>query len=351
MNGGPPLSYLTGSGSRSADSLQTLAWGFLAICAAVVVIVAVLILLAIRRSRTRAATSDIGDVGREDGGLALIWWGVGLALPVLLAMALWNFLVTRSLAAVPSAPALTVKITAHRWWWEVRYQDAGGRAVTSANELVLPVGVPVRLQLASGDVIHDFWVPKLGPKMDMIPGRTNQTWLEADRPGVYRGQCAEFCGLEHARMGFVVRAVAPAQFAQWLAHERQPAADTAAPWDLAAPSPDAAATAAASPVPSGAAMPAASPMIDTISDQVLFQGRCGTCHAVRGTGAGGILGPDLTHFGSRPTIAAGMLTNNPGNLERWIAAPQVVKPGVLMPQVQLEPFERARMVRYLERLK
>lgn len=338
MSGGAPLSYLTGSGSRSADALETLAWGFSAISVAVVGIIALLIGFAIRRSRTRASGPDGNQVGREEGGLALIWWGVGISLPVLLAMAVWNFLTTRLLAEAPGSPALSVKVTGHRWWWEIRYDDDTSRAVSTANEMVIPVGVPVRLQLASGDVIHDFWVPKLGPKMDMIPGRTNQTWLEADRPGLYRGQCAEYCGLQHAHMAFLVRAVAPAEFYAWLDHQREPAAGP--PRNI----PNAGLTDEAQSEPPGVAAEPPSP------DAALFATRCGACHAVRGTDTGGILGPDLTHFGSRGTIAAGLLSNTPVHLAQWLAEPQRLKPGTLMPQVQLTSVERARLVSYLEGL-
>lgn len=340
MSAGAPLSYMTGGGSRSAEALQSLAWGFSVISVAVVVIVAVLILLAIRRSRARAAMASEADVGREGGGLALIWWGVGLSLPVLVLMAVWNFLTTRLLAQAPDDPAISVEVTGHRWWWDIRY-DAGGRHISSANELVIPVGVPVQLKLGSGDVIHDFWVPKLGPKMDMIPGRTNQTWIEADQPGTYRGQCAEYCGLEHARMAFVVHAVPPENFQLWLAHEALPAAGSDAPgFTQRALSREAGDPAAENP---DALLPAQAP-------QELFVSRCGACHTARGTGAGGIVGPDLTHFGSRSTIASGTLPNTAANLDSWLTDPQAIKPGVDMPRVQLTENERHRMVAWLEGL-
>ncbi|QGN54127.1 cytochrome c oxidase subunit II [Novosphingobium sp. Gsoil 351] len=342
MSGSAPLSYMAGGGSRSAQTLQTLAWGFSAICTAVVVIVAVLILISIRRSRRAAIVGPDGIAGEGDG-LMLIWWGLGLSFPVLAAMAVWNFLVTRQLAEPPSKPGVTIEVTAHQWWWSVRYL-AGGANISAANEVVIPTGVPVRLQLASNDVIHDFWVPKLGPKMDMIPGQTNQTWLEADRPGVYRGQCAEYCGLEHARMAFTVRAVTPALFRQWLAHEAQPAYGTNAAFDNAAHSPPSGMS------PSGVPSEGPGAMLPEQTIQATFESRCGACHAVRGTSAGGIAGPDLTHFGSRGTIAAGWMANTLANLDRWLQDPQAVKPGVKMPRVQLTPNERGRMAAWLERL-
>lgn len=347
MTAALPLSYMEGAGSRSARTLEQIAWGFTGISVAVIVVIALLIGLAMARARTPAgAGGDQGSVTREGNGLRLIWWGVGLSLPVLVAMALWNFLATRALATVPPGNGPSIEVTGHRWWWEVRYDDTTAGAVTSANEIVIPVGVPVRLRLASGDVIHDFWVPKLGPKMDMIPGRTNQTWLEADRPGDYRGQCAEYCGLEHARMSLVVHAVAPADYAAWLARQRAPVAIGAEPAGPATPAP------ATPPQPGSAgALAPVSATPAPPAPQDLFVDRCGACHTARGTGAGGILGPDLTHFGARSTLAAGMLANTPDNLSRWIADPQAVKPGVLMPVVKLTPVERTQLVNWLEGLR
>lgn len=171
------------------------------------------------------------------------------------------------------------------------------------------------MRLESADVIHDFWVPKLGPKMDMIPGHPNMTWIEARDRGLYRGQCAEYCGLEHAHMGFVVRALAPADYQRWIAAQR---------------------------------MPAIAPPSDA---RTLFEARCSACHTVRGTDSGGILGPDLTHVGSRATLAAAVLPNTPAALDQWLADPQAVKPGALMPRVPLTTVERARLVNWLEALK
>ncbi|MBX7500406.1 cytochrome c oxidase subunit II [Qipengyuania sp. YG27] len=344
MIGKAPLSYMADGGSRSALALQSLAWGFTAISVAVIIIIAVLIALAIRRSRARAKTALLQDVARDGDGLALIWWGVGLSLPVLVAMAIWNFLTTRLLAEQPSDPALTVQVTGHRWWWDIRYQ-LDGLEIATANELVIPVGTPVLLQLSSGDVIHDFWVPKLGPKMDMIPGRTNQTWLQADVAGTYLGQCAEYCGLEHARMAFTVHAVPPGQFREWVAREVLPAAGTTAAFDNAAPSNAAAASQSSTPASEN---PDA--LLAAQTAQALFESRCGACHTARGTAAGGIIGPDLTHFASRRTIAAGWMPNTPANLDRWLTNPQAIKPGVDMPRVQLTPNERKRIVTWLEGL-
>jgi cytochrome c oxidase subunit 2 len=310
---GVPLGYMTGSGSRSGDVLQHIAWGFLAIAVAVTLIIAIMIALAIRSSVRRARREPNDAVTRETNGLLFIYWGVGISMPVLVAMAVWNFVATRAVAQPSGGAALTVEISGHRWWWEIRYRDADtpDHVVTTANQLVIPTGVPIRIDLTSGDVIHDFWVPKLGPKMDMIPGRTNVTWLEARDAGTYRGQCAEYCGLEHARMALAVTAVSPADFARWMDQQRMPVAD------------------------------------GNSRGQQIFLASCATCHAVRGTGAAGIYGPDLTHFASRPEIAAGVLPNTDAGRDKWLSDTQTVKPGALMPQVELDDADRHAVVRYL----
>ena len=307
-----PLGYLEGSGSVSGDILQRIAWGYSAIAVLVTLIIIVMIAMAIRTSRQRARASH-DMVARDTSGLAFIYWGVGLSMPALVAMAVWNFIATRAIAQPDRTPQLTVEVTGHRWWWEIRYLDAErpDHIVTTANELVIPTGVPVRIELKSADVIHSFWIPKLGPKMDMVPGLTNVTWLEARDAGRYRGQCAEYCGLEHARMAFDVTAVPVAQFTRWMTSERAPSA--------------------ASNSRGGS----------------IFSVSCSACHAVRGTAASGIYGPDLTHFASRPTIGAGMLRNDVAGRERWLADTQGVKPGALMPQVALDRSEREAVVRYL----
>jgi cytochrome c oxidase subunit 2 len=310
---GAPLGYMTGSGSASGDILQQIAWGYSAIAIVVTLIITLMIGLAIRASLRRARRQPDDAVTRETSGLEFIYWGVGLSIPVLVAMAVWNFVATRAVAQPGAPTGMTIAITGHRWWWEIQYRGSGlaDQIFTTANQLVLPTGVPVRIELTSGDVIHDFWVPKLGPKMDMIPGRTNVTWLEARDSGSYRGQCAEYCGLQHARMALEVSAVSPAHFARWLASQRMPAA------------------------------------AGNSRGKQVFIAKCAACHAVRGTGAAGIYGPDLTHFASRPEIAAGVLPNTPAARATWLADTQTVKPGALMPQVALDAADRQAVVHYL----
>ena len=215
------------------------------------------------------------------------------------------------------AAAVTIDVTGQQWWWEVRYRsDTPSREFSTANELVIPAGVPIQLNLRSRDVVHSFWVPKLAGKMDMIPGQTNGTRIEADKPGIYRGQCTEFCGLQHAQMAFFVIALTPADFEAWWNHQLEPASND----------------------------PKAAP-------QQTFTVRCGGCHAIRGTSAGGILGPNLTHFGSRRTIAAGVLANNSDNLAHWLRNSQGVKPGSKMPELHLAGDEVDTLTAYLEGLK
>jgi cytochrome c oxidase subunit 2 len=209
-------------------------------------------------------------------------------------------------------------VIAHQWWWEVRYQgDPQSRSFVTANELHIPVGQPVQVRLHAADVIHSFWVPQLAGKTDTIPGQTNKTWLQADHPGTYYGQCTEYCGAQHAHMAFVVVAQAAGQFTMWWDHQLS---DPAPPGGLAAKGRD------------------------------VFMSHCAACHKVRGTSAGGILGPDLSHVAGRSRIPSGMLPNDPEHLSAWISHPQAVKPGALMPEPQLDADQVQAVLAYLETL-
>ncbi|HWP28258.1 MAG TPA: cytochrome c oxidase subunit II [Chloroflexota bacterium] len=216
----------------------------------------------------------------------------------------------------PPAEALAVTVIGHQWWWELRYPTLD---VVTANELHIPVGEPVRVRLESADVIHSFWLPRLGGKLDVIPGRTNQLWLYTEAPGVYLGPCAEFCGLQHAWMLLRVIAQPRADFLAWAAQQRQPAAP-----------------------PSGAAQR---------GQQLFLEQTCVNCHTLRGTPAQGTVGPDLTHVGSRQTLGAGVLENTPANMYRWLQDPQAVKPGSLMPTFYLSDADTAALAAYLAGLK
>ena len=315
-----PLNYLTSHGTK-ADKVLTLTWGVMIVSIAVVLVIACLLLWSIWRRPGMAAPAPGSKlaVERPKGGLNWIWIGVGGSTAVLLASIVWTVIVLAQTTNPPSAPTVTIEITARQWWWQVRYlSDDPLRVFTTANEIHIPTGQPVLLRLVSGDVIHSFWVPALSGKTDVIPGQTNEIWLQANGPGIYRGQCAEYCGLEHARMAFLVVAQTPADFRRWRQSQIQSPSQ-----------------------PTGIAKLG---MAD-------FNTHCGGCHAVRGTDANGVLGPDLSHLMQRHTLAAGVLTNDNANLLNWIRDPQGIKPGVMMQAPELSDAELSRIDAYLQTLR
>lgn len=315
-----PMTYLVSHGKRN-DAISVLTWGVMIVALVVLLVTTLLLVLALLRHRRRlvADAADYAPVSRPAGGAAWISIGVGVSTVVLLAVAVWTFAVLADTTKVPPDTDLTLQITAHQWWWEVRYlSDDASRVFSTANEIHVPVGKPVRVELIGTDVIHSFWVPTLTGKTDVIPGLHNVTWLQADQPGAYRGQCGEFCGLQHAKMALLVIASPPDQFDAWWRHQL---ADAAAPETSAA-----------------------------IENRDAFVRNCGVCHSVRGTPAGGHLGPDLSHLMTRRTIAAGTLPNTIGNLSGWISDPQSVKPGNLMPRLALSGPELSRVRNFLETL-
>jgi cytochrome c oxidase subunit 2 len=242
---------------------------------------------------------------------------------ILAAFLAYDFSASRALAMRAPGP-LTIDVTGHQWWWEVRYEaaDSSHAAIAiTANEIHVPVGRPVRVVLRAADVIHSFWAPNLGGKRDLIPGYVTSFAFRADTAGTYRGQCAEFCGMQHAKMAFFVVAEAQDEFSAWLA--RQGTSDAAPPRGSAGDS--------------GA--------------RVFLGAGCADCHTIRGTAARGVAGPDLTHVGGRRTIAAGALPNTLGNLEGWIANPQAIKPGAKMPTLgTLDGTQLRAVAAYLETL-
>jgi cytochrome c oxidase subunit 2 len=315
-----PLGYLDSAGPR-AHSILPLTWFMLVVSIVVCVVIGVLLWKAIGRNRVRHGVK-IEDVAPERGGDGLRWISVGLwisAVP-LAASLVWTMLVLAAVAGPPANPALVLDITARQWWWDVRYNGAQpSDGFETANEIHIPVGQPVLVRLHSSDVIHSFWVPKLTGKTDVIPGQTNQSWMQAYVPGRYLGQCSEYCGYQHAHMQFEVVAESPEDFLAWQEGQRQPAAV---------------------------------PQAEAASRGLqLMEFRCALCHQVRGTGAGAISGPDLTHLMSRRTLAAGTLTNDPGNLAGWIQDPQDWKPGSLMPNQLLSPQQLDDVLAYLETLR
>jgi cytochrome c oxidase subunit II len=246
--------------------------------------------------------------------------GVFATLLILAAFLVYDFSVGRLLARHPQR-ALTIVVTGHQWWWEVLYEDpAPSQRVGTANEIHVPVGEPIQFKLRAADVIHSFWAPNLNGKRDLIPGYVSTLWFRADTAGTYRGQCAEFCGMQHAQMAFYIVAEPKIKFNAWLAAASTP---NNPPTD---------------PTP--------------VRGQQVFMSRgCAVCHSIAGTDARSTVGPDLSHFKSRMTIAAGTLANNRDNLTRWIQNPAAIKPGVRMPTLPLTPADLAALVSYLETLR
>jgi cytochrome c oxidase subunit 2 len=312
-----PMSYMRTFGP-AGDPATQLGWGLGIVSIVVVLVITGLLLTAILRRRARDADPRALAVQSDEGGLRWLYIGVGVSTVVLVACAVWTMF-TVAAVAMPARTDLTLQVTASQWWWSVRYQNTEpDRIFTTANEIHIPVGRPVRIELKSQDVIHSFWIPRLGGKMDVIPGQTNVTWLQADQPGVYRGQCGEYCGAQHAHMAMYVVADTPQDYAKWVSEQLR---------DAAVP--------ASEPVRRG---------------KLAFVANCAACHAVRGTDAGGILGPDLTHLMSRGTIAAGLLPNTRGNLAAWVADSQALKPGSRMPSLALSGNDLNAVVTYLQTL-
>jgi cytochrome c oxidase subunit II len=249
----------------------------------------------------------------------------GVLMPSVVLAIVFGFTIRSSALTANdvSSSTLTIEVIGRRWWWEVNYPE---QAVITANEIHIPVGIPVEMLLRSGDVIHSFWVPQLHGKMDLIPGRDNRLILQADEPGIYRGECAEYCGLQHAKMQFMVIAQDPQDFEQWTIDQSQA---TSSPTDESI----------------------------RYGQEVFISAGCVYCHTIRGLDAGDVdrsttdLGPDLTHLASRTTIAAGILDNNRGNLSGWIADPHGIKPGVLMPATPLSGEELQALLTYLQTLR
>ena len=305
---------VTGSSGQSVltphsgpeHSITTLWWVMFGVACAGFTIVAVLLLLGwIRRNR---AALPFGGTERAATRLVI---GLGIATPLVLLTALfiWSdvFVIRTTAAPSPSSTRLEVHVVGQQWWWSLGY---GG--TTTANELHIPVRTRVDVTGTSADVIHSFWIPELNRKADLIPGRTNSLLLYADRAGTYPGQCAEFCGQQHAHMQLVVVAQPRAQFQQWLHGEQQPATH----W-----------------------LP-------------LFAKKgCANCHEIRGTPADAHVGPDLTHVASRELLAAGTIPNDRAHLRAWLQDPQNVKPGTKMPNLPLSPRDLDALVSYLESLK
>ncbi len=307
-------------GGPAAARLVELWWVLFWPGLAVFGVVTVLLLVGLYRRHRRPM-----DASHE--ARAGTWIGIGgIAVPALVLFVVLAYTVRVMAQHAASAReaeerGLSIRVVGYQWWWDVRYEDTlPARRARTANEIHIPVGRPVRLLLESGDVNHSFWVPRLQGKLDLIPGQTNTLWLQANEPGVYRGQCAEYCGEQHAHMGLLVVAQPAEEFERW--YQGQLAA-------------------AAEPADSLARRGA----------EVFRSSGCALCHAVRGTGAMAAVAPDLTHLASRQTLGAGMVPNTRGYLGGWIVNPQAIKPGNRMPAMPLDGPELQALLAYLESLR
>ncbi len=318
--GAQPASYLDSKGAPGS-TITPLLWGLLVASVIVVLVISALVLAGVlkRRRRSSWAYGERMDVARGLSYLRWVYGGLIATTLILIGFVAWTTAAVRAISAPDRPPALTIEVTGNQWWWEARYlSDDPAQVFTTANELHIPVNEPVRIVLRSSDVIHSFWVPALSGKTDAIPGRTNETWLRAEKTGVYLGRCAEYCGQQHAHMAMRVFATSVADFERW--RRNQIALQSA---------------------PTGE---------DARKGQMLFLAHCGICHSVRGTPAGGRLGPDLTHLMTRTAIAADTLTNTPAHLKAWITAPQTIKPGNEMPAPMLDAGELTLIHAYLKTL-
>lgn len=308
-----PQSMLHPAGPVAEKQLELLKFDLVMITG-IGVIVALLTLFILYRARVRVPG---GLPPQVDGNRRLeIGWTLAAAL-VLIPLAVEPIPTEFALAAPPPGEkTLNVRVVGHQWWWEFDYPDLG---IVTANELHIPTGTVIQLQVTSADVMHSFWVPRLGGKMDAIPGQENALWLKASEPGVYLGQCTELCGTSHANMRLRVIAQTPEEFEAWVRARKNPV--TRPESDLAA------------------------------RGEAKFKQTCAACHTVDGTPFQGKVGPNLTGVGSRTTIAAGMLDNTDENLARWLENPVAVKPGSLMPNYNLTKEEIEALVAYLRGLK
>ncbi|HEY9088218.1 MAG TPA: cytochrome c oxidase subunit II [Anaerolineaceae bacterium] len=307
----------------AAARLAELWWLMFGLGALIFLLVVALMFAALSRGRRAGADSAADSRGGDEGRKWVIRGGILLPMIVIAVTFGYSIYTLAVVENAPGDPAVHINVTGRRWWWEVNYPVEG---ITTANEIHIPVGKPVQINLESADVIHSFWVPELHGKMDLVPTRLNSIIIQADQPGVYRGQCAEFCGLQHAHMGFLVIAESNEAYEEWKSAQVQPAQSPAD--ELAADG----------------------------QDVFVSQG-CVFCHTVRGLEDKPVdrsaidLGPDLTHLASRQTIAGASLTANTGNLAGWVSDAQHVKPGALMPNTYINAQDLQALLAYLMSLR
>ncbi|HJR17533.1 MAG TPA: cytochrome c oxidase subunit II [Gemmatimonadales bacterium] len=306
-------------GGPAAERIADLWWIMLVVASVVFLLVFVVLVRAFTHKGFRAAPRTASD----DRTPTMWVLAGGVALPAVVLTPLFVFSLSTFAGLTPrdDTGALDLVVIGKQWWWDVQYHGEKPQdRLRTANEIRIPVGRPIRIQLRSPDVIHSFWVPGLQGKVDLVPGKVNTIWIQADSVGIYRGECAEYCGLQHARMQFRVIAQRPEEFARWVEENRRPAAT----------------------VSDSAAM---------AGQAVFLSSGCAFCHTVRGTPARGVVGPDLTHLASRQTLAAGTLPNTRGHLAGWVGNPQAIKPGNKMPRIPLRPEELHALLAYLGTLR
>jgi len=294
---------------HAASQIAWLWWFLFIVCGIVFLLTMVLLGIAVfGKEHTVNRQSPIGT-----GFVAVC----GVFIPSVILLLILAVSINSQVNLAMPETQLTVKVTGHMWWWEVEYPDLG---IRTANEIHIPVGRPVRVELHSADVVHSLWIPNLQGKMDLLPDKINVTWISSEIAGEFRGQCAEYCGVQHALMAFTVQAVSESRFDEWIKETQRPPEDEIS--ELAAR-----------------------------GKEVFFESACHNCHAIENTTAIGIRGPDLTHLASRKTLGAGTLANNRGNLSGWITNPQAIKPGNLMPRTHITPDNLHALLEYLESLK
>ncbi len=303
--------YPAGSG---AQWIMDLTWVMTIGATIIFIIVMLLVWMAVR--------GPAGLRGVIASRAMIIVGGVAFPVVVLTALLAWGLAIARDIRVSGQEPAVRIEVSGEQWWWRVTYLDASQRTLfATGNEIHLPAGSEAAFSLVSPDVIHSFWIPSLGGKMDMIPGRTNSLIIRPERPGVYRGQCAEFCGAQHALMSLIAVVETPDDYAAWFANQMQPAREPRTAEQL-------------------------------LGMRLFGDNGCGACHAIRGTGWNGTVGPDLTHVGSRKTLGAATFPNNRGTLAGWISSAQHLKPGNKMPSFdRLTGVELRALAAYLEALK
>ena len=319
MPGDVVQSVLAPAGTQAASIYQL--WSLMLwVSAAVFAIVLLFSYVALIRGRRRARAHAAWPASQRalTRGVAV---AVALTVVILFGLLVASVWAGRAVTSLHASSAVTINVIGHQWWWEIEYEDAvAERRMLTANEIHIPVNRPVVLKVTSRDVIHSFWAPNLLGKRDLIPGYTTAIWLQADRPGIFRGQCAEFCGLQHAHMAFDIVSEPDAAFLRWLDGMRQPASD-----------------------PHGE--------IERRGRAVFMTARCAACHTIRGTDAHGQVAPDLTHLATRSTLGAGTLPNTPEHLDAWVRDPQASKPGNQMPPNPLAPDDLQALLAYLRTLR